>query len=246
MAVDEAIAEAVRAGIEPPTLRLYTWDRPAVSIGCFQASRAVNLSHCEQDGIPLVRRITGGRAILHGREITYSFSAPLSDSVFSKGLLDSYRRISNAFGLAFKKIGLEPETKAGRDRSSRTSRNPLCFHAVSFAEVSLQGRKVIGSAQKRWRDGLLQQGSIPLELDLEMMRQVFFLDPSYDPSFEMTGLSEVLPGLDGLMFMEILRQSFEEIFSVALVQVHLSREELRRAEDLEMLRYRSPEWNLQR
>ena len=106
MAVDEAIAQSVREGRSPTTLRVYEWLAPSVSLGCFQRSGSIDLEYCSERGIPVVRRITGGRAILHGPELTYSLSASTSDGPFSGGLMDSYRRISDAFCRAMSLLGL--------------------------------------------------------------------------------------------------------------------------------------------
>jgi lipoate-protein ligase A len=108
MALDESIATAVRQGNAPPTLRLYGWHEPSVSIGYFQKITDVDAAYCDMRNIPLVRRPTGGRAILHGDEITYSFSSKTTSALFSTGLLDSYKKISTAFVLALKRIGISP------------------------------------------------------------------------------------------------------------------------------------------
>ncbi|HXX58497.1 MAG TPA: lipoate--protein ligase family protein, partial [Thermodesulfovibrionales bacterium] len=165
MAIDEAVAESVRQGKAPPTLRVYAWTRPSVSIGCFQKIASVNLSYCAERDISVVRRVTGGRAILHNDELTYGFSAPTVSGPFSKGLRDSYEKISHAFCRALSILGLSPETGTAREPCHRDGKNPLCFDSLSFAEITLESKKAVGSAQKRWRDGLLQQGSIPYSFD---------------------------------------------------------------------------------
>jgi lipoate-protein ligase A len=157
MALDEAIATSVRNCESPPTLRLYGWDRPSLSLGSFQKSSSVDLKYCRKNSIPVVRRPTGGRAILHGDELTYSFSARTDHVAFAKGLLESYRTISSAFNLAFRKIGLRVSSKDRRENGRVLTRNPLCFRSSSYGEILIENRKVVGSAQKRWKDGLLQQ-----------------------------------------------------------------------------------------
>jgi lipoate-protein ligase A len=166
MALDEAIAIAVRQNTSPPTLRTYGWSAKSVSIGYFQRINDINIDYCHNNTIPIVRRPTGGRAIFHGDEITYSFSAKTTSGLFSKGLQDSYKKISTALGLALRKADLSPELKLMRETkhplsASDGQKNPLCFRSISFGEIAIMGKKVVGSAQKRWPDGLLQQGSIP-------------------------------------------------------------------------------------
>jgi len=248
MAVDEAIAISVRAGKSPPTLRLYGWLSPSVTIGCFQKVRSINLHYCMERKLPVVRRITGGRAILHNHELTYSFSAMNIHEPFSRGLLESYRRISEALSLSLCKIGLSPEIGAHRKggNDEHYSKNPSCFNSLSYGEITLNNRKIVGSAQKRWRDGLLQQGSIPLSVDEGDIRSVFGLDGPADLRSRMTGLMEAVPHLDIGILKEVIKQSFEEVFGVRLIRSQLSKEEYLLARKVEAERYLSEEWNFQR
>jgi len=243
MALDEAIAREVRKGNAPPTVRLYGWEGPSVSIGYFQKARDINIEYCRANNIAIVRRPTGGRAILHDQEITYSLSTQTSSGIFSKGLLESYRKISQAFALAFTKIGLSPEIKLLRE--SHHQRSPLCFQSTSYGEVTVNNRKVIGSAQKRWSDGLLQQGSIPFLIDRDEMANVFGLEPSYTGG-GMIGIKEMLPDITLEDFKNAIKDSFKETFAVRLIPFLPSPTELSLAEELESQRYLSPQWNFQR
>ena len=244
MALDEAIAAFVRKGGLPPTLRLYSWDRPSLSLGCFQRISDVNIGYCGAKDIPVVRRPTGGRAILHSDELTYSFSARTKGrSPFSKGLLDSYRMISEAFHLAFRKIGVSAETKAEREKGRVLAGSPLCFQSSSYGEILIGKRKIVGSAQKRWDDGLLQQGSIPYSYDEESIGNVFG-EGSYTVLRECTvGLREVLPEFDEGRFREILSSSFEESFGIRFVPAVPSQEESALALKLEQEKYLPARWN---
>lgn len=246
MAVDEAIAISVRAGKSPPTLRLYGWLSPSVTIGCFQKMRSINLPYCMERKLPVVRRITGGRAILHNHELTYSFSAMNIHEPFARGLLESYKKISEALSLSLWKIGLSPEIGLHRKNNDHYSKNASCFNSLSYGEITLNNRKIVGSAQKRWRDGLLQQGSIPLSVDEGDIRSVFGLDGSADLRSRMTGLMEVVPHLDIGILKEVIKQSFEEVFGVRLIHSQLSMEEYLLARKVEAERYLSEEWNFQR
>ena len=243
MALDEAIATTVRKGSSPPTLRLYGWNVPSVSIGYFQKVRDIDFDYCIEKSIPIVRRPTGGRAILHNNEITYSFSVKTGDGIFSKGLLDSYRRISAAFVLALSKIGLSPELKLIRE--TRRTKSPLCFKSVSYGEITIDNKKIIGSAQKRWSDGLLQQGSIPCIIDRDEMAKVFRLQSSVVVE-NIIGLQEILYSLNHKDLKNAIRVSFEEIFNMKLIPSPLSREEISLAEELEVKKYLSPHWNFMR
>lgn len=241
MALDEAIATCVRSGDLPPTLRLYGWGRPSVSIGSFQKVSDINLRYCAANNIPVVRRPTGGRGILHGDELTYSFSSK-NEVFFSKGLLDAYRRISAVFRTAFEMIGLKTVVKEDRESGINLTRSPLCFLSTSFGEVSYEGRKLIGSAQKRWNDGFLQQGSIPYSIDHEKMQAVFkSSEKSNPPRGMMTGLRELIRFSPDEFKLHI-KTAFERSFGVRFVESHPSLQEEALAHSLASGKYRSHQW----
>ncbi|MGB9716518.1 MAG: lipoate--protein ligase family protein [Thermodesulfovibrionales bacterium] len=242
MAVDEAIAISVKKGDSPPTLRLYGWSIPSVSIGYSQKVSDIDFDYCKKKGIPIVRRPTGGRAILHSNEITYSFSVKTDDVLFSKNLRDSYRKISKAFVVFFLKIGLSPDVRLLRE--TRHSRSPLCFESVSYGEITIKDKKIIGSAQKRWNDGLLQQGSIPISIDREEMERVFRLQSPIEG--RLVGLKEIIHQLNYEVLKNIIKDSFEEVFDKALLKLPLSKEETSLAMELESKKYLSPDWNFMR
>ena len=243
MALDEAIAASVRNCKEPPTLRLYGWDRPSLSLGCFQKTSDIDLDYCSQDSIPIVRRLTGGRAILHHNELTYSFSVRTDTGPFSEGLMESYRGISSAFNLAFRKTGIRVESKMQKEQGRVLSRNPLCFEATSYGEILLDNHKVVGSAQKRWKDGLLQQGSIPYTCNRQQMARVLGSSlPETDIS--LNGLKEIVPDFDDEVFRRAVQEAFEEIFGISLLTSHPDLAEQRLAEELEQQKYLQDSWNL--
>lgn len=248
MAVDEAIAQSVREGRSLPTFRVYEWSSPAVSIGCFQRIDSVDLRYCSERNIPVIRRLTGGRAIFHCHELTYSLSAPTTTGLFASGLMDSYKKISRAFCRAISLLGLSPEMKTVRERDHGRGepKSPLCFQSTSFSEITLSQRKVVGSAQKCWRDGFLQQGTIPYTIDEDEVRRIFTIDSTVDLSERMMGMHEAVPGLSGERLKEVLRVSLEETFEVVLTRASLSPEERLLARHLEALRYLCPDWNLQK
>ncbi len=183
MALDEAIAISVRNGKSPPVLRIYGWACPSVSLGSFQNIASIDLKYCSENNIAVVRRPTGGRGILHRDELTYSFCAQ-NKGEFSGGLLETYWKLGSAFQSALKTAGLKVSIKTGRE-SSRNTRSALCFESTSFGELSFNGKKLIGSAQKRWNNGFLQQGSIPYSVDYEKLIAVFkqYSTTSELPSF---------------------------------------------------------------
>ncbi len=251
MALDEAVAHAVRKESAPPTLRFYGWDVPSVSIGCFQKAHDIDTIFCRENRIPLVRRMTGGRAVLHYHELTYSFSVKTASGPFSQGLLDSYKKISSAFGLALLKTGISPELKLQREAghcssATRQPRSPSCFQSTSYGEISVNSIKIIGSAQKRWPDGLLQQGSIPLSQDENAMAAIFRLGSKNDTRKSSVGLTEIVPELDIDSIKDSIRISFEETFNAKFTFSVPSKEEIVFARELEAQKYLSPRWTFKR
>ncbi len=167
MAVDEALmSHASRTG--QWILRVYSWAAPTLSFGRNQtALGAYDRDRLAERGIDVVRRPTGGRAILHDREVTYSVVGPVLDA---GDLGESYARINRLLIAALHRLGLDAEVVDRTDPSLRTAelerRGPLpCFHHPSAGEITLQGRKLVGSAQWRSSDALLQHGSILVDDD---------------------------------------------------------------------------------
>lgn len=253
MALDEAIAIHVRNGEAPPTIRLYGWSGPSVSLGSFQKITDINLQYCIDNNIPVVRRPTGGRGILHGDELTYSFSAKNAGE-FSTGLLETYRKLSAAFQSALNKAGLNVTMKMERESGRSLMRSPLCFQSTSYGEISFSDKKLIGSAQKRWSDGFLQQGSIPYFIDHEKLKEVFKIGKSPQPPFskggegginnenEMVGLRELIADFNPEKFKEHTKSAFEETFRITLVDSKPSPQEHEIALLLLSEKYQNPRW----
>ncbi len=239
MALDEALATAVRTGQAPPTLRLYSWITPSVSLGVFQPFGEIDAAFCTEHAIPVVRRPTGGRAILHGDELTYSFSASADCSLFGTHLRDAYRALSSAFALAFRHIGL-PAVVQNRPVAGRLlTRSALCFQSVSYGELTVSGKKIIGSAQKRWPNGFLQQGSIPFSMDAARSAGVFM---KHTTDEDCAGLKSFLGDFDKDALQRAVIAAFEETFTIRLVEALPSRQETELAARLTEEKYRSRTW----
>jgi lipoate-protein ligase A len=173
MAVDEAILESVAAGTSLPTLRLYSWEPPCLSLGYAQAAGDVDLTLLNQAGWHLVRRPTGGRAILHADELTYSVIAPLKEPRVAGSVLESYSRLAQALLLALQILSLPAQTQLNSDPGNSTrNTNPVCFEVPSNYEILVNGKKLIGSAQARRKAGILQHGSLPLYCASKMKKSV--------------------------------------------------------------------------
>lgn len=164
MAIDETLLERVSQRQRLPTLRLYGWEPFCLSLGYGQSSADVDLERLQARGWHLVRRPTGGKAILHGDELTYSLTLPLDDELARGDVVESYRRISQGLMEALALLGLTPHST--RATADGVARGPVCFEVPSHYEITVGGRKLIGSAQVRRRAGLLQHGTLPLYGDI--------------------------------------------------------------------------------
>ncbi len=165
MAVDEAILRAVAEGRVPPTLRFYAWDPPCLSLGRAQPVADVDLEAVRAAGFGLVRRPTGGRAILHADELTYSVVAPQEEPRVCGSVVESYRRLSQGLVSGLKRLGV-PALVADERVENRRSAGPVCFEAPSDYEITVGGRKLVGSAQMRAQGVILQHGALPLRGDI--------------------------------------------------------------------------------
>jgi lipoate-protein ligase A len=181
MAIDECLLAETAAGRRGrPTLRFYGWLPPAVSLGRFQdEATAVNRDACRRLGIDIVRRITGGRAVLHHRELTYSVVSPLPNGQFPNDVLGTYKVIAKGLLVGLANLGIPAELVSRGSRHAslveRKSKDAACFSSPSWYELLAGGRKIVGSAQRRVAGAFLQHGSILIE---------------YDPALE----SAVIPG----------------------------------------------------
>ena len=171
MAVDEAILLHIGRGHSPPTLRLYAWSPACLSLGYAQPSSDVDLSRLNARGWEVVRRATGGRAILHTDELTYSVIAPNDEPCVQGTVLESYNRLAHALLMAVRSFEVAVEIKEEKNAESSTN-SPVCFEVPSTYEITVNGKKLIGSAQARKKEGVLQHGSLPLTGDLARICQV--------------------------------------------------------------------------
>ena len=171
MALDEALLHSVANGASLPILRFYRWQPATVSLGYAQSVHTdLDLDVCRQAGLDVVRRSTGGRAVLHDHEVTYSVIAPLNSELFGNSVLDCYRVISEVLQKTLIQLGLPAQLVAGKPRGGHQNvSKAICFSAPSQYELVIDGRKVAGSAQKRHGQVFLQHGSIPIEMDLELL-----------------------------------------------------------------------------
>jgi len=229
MAIDEAILDAHLEGKVPPTLRLYGWEPPAVSIGYGQKLSTQLAERIRNRGFDIVRRQTGGRAVLHANELTYSFVGSstsadglnsgqnIEQGVLSSSILSAYKQICQGLILSFRRLGVELELG-----SSLTpyKDNHDCFLATTSADLHFQGKKLVGSAQLRRRHAVLQHGSILLNQPQDLMRSLLTgsessssVDEGDDAPARHANLFEILAeDVPISRLQDCLRCGFEEAF----------------------------------
>jgi lipoyl(octanoyl) transferase len=243
MAVDEAILEHVLNGQSPPTIRLYTWSPPCLSLGYGQKTRDADLERIASFGWTAVRRPTGGRAILHTDELTYSVSVPEGHPLAQQDIISSYRQISGALVEALQSLGLTPSA----ERANELPKHPgaVCFEIPSHYEITVGGRKLVGSAQVRRRGGLLQHGSLPLTGDLARICDALaYPDDGSREAARGQVLARAITLSEALghevqwsTAASALAEAFETVFGVEGVQGQLSGSERAMADELAASRY---------
>jgi lipoate-protein ligase A len=249
MAVDESILEHIGRGEAISTLRLYAWDPPCISLGHAQPFSDVDVIRLKQHGWEVVRRATGGRAILHTDELTYSVIAPLGEPRVEGSVLESYNRLAQALLLAVKKLELPVEMKEGKANESATP-NPVCFEVPSTYEITVNGKKLIGSAQARKKEGVLQHGSLPLTGDLTRICQALAFENESAREQAAQRLLERATTVEFALGVEVSWEkaaqafihAFEAQLGLSFEQGELSASESKRAEELLKEKYDHPSW----
>ncbi len=254
MALDEALLVMHEAGATLPTLRVYGWCQPTLSLGYAQnAHQEVDLAVCHAQGVAVVRRPTGGRAVLHDQEVTYSVVMPLALDDGPHTITEHYRRIGMALAAALQALGLPVHLARPQVRTAptRAPASPACFAALSRYELSVAGKKMVGSAQKHAQRALLQHGSIPLWMDRQRLFQCLRVLPEHRAALvqaaytTMGAVNEVAEQPVSLAALHAaLRQGFRTTFGVELIDMPISPEEWRLAQHLRTTKYATDAWNL--
>ena len=212
MAIDRAILTACDQGQAPATLRLYGWDKPTLSIGYSQNElRDVNTVQCERKNIPIVRRFTGGRALLHQYELTYSLVAPIPHPRFPGNLVGAFGAVSKAVIISLEKAGVVKPEISGKDKrflGDGNKRSPACFSTSNHWEITVEGKKLAGSAQRRLSGAFLQHGSILLDWDPELAHSLFRYSSE---SEQAQGLKSLILGTSTLKEVLSIKPEWREV-----------------------------------
>ncbi|OGI20337.1 MAG: hypothetical protein A2287_04315 [Candidatus Melainabacteria bacterium RIFOXYA12_FULL_32_12] len=209
MAIDEALlADSIKNTLEP-TLRLYGWSRPTLTLGRNQSMQGINLDFCMQNNIDIVKRPTGGRAVLHQHELTYSFIIPINLLKDGSSVLSSYKQISDALIISFKKLNVELSYPKYKKISVKDG---YCMAISTGSDLNYQNKKLIGSAQFRKQDYILQHGSILIDIDTDLLSGIF---GSNNLDSDLITLKSINSTLDDInLLSDALKCGFEEKFSL--------------------------------
>ena len=241
-----AIDEALLINSEIPILRVYGWNPKAISMGYNQdVNKEINLDYCKNNGIDIVRRITGGKAVFHDKEITYSFILPESLGLLSNNINESYKEIANALLIALKKININAEIRKVPERIE----TPVCFNSSNWYELLVNNKKISGSAQRRMNGKVLQHGSLLMDFNYEKNNLLFNSNNTFDMienlKQRITSIKNELNKI--INYNEIknaIKFGFKENFSFDIVDSFLSEDEINLIEKLRQERYSTDEWNL--
>ncbi|MEK3724141.1 MULTISPECIES: biotin/lipoate A/B protein ligase family protein [unclassified Paenibacillus] len=263
MAVDEAILTAHSEGKVPPTVRFYGWDPATLSIGYFQrAAEEINFEQLKQEGLGFVRRPTGGRAVLHDQELTYSIIVAENYPGIPRSVTEAYRVLSEGLVLGFRKLGLDAEMVqlASEDdkRKYESMGSAACFDSPSWYELVVEGRKIAGSAQTRQKQVVLQHGSILLDMDVDQLFRVLLfrserLQERLRQQFvhKAVAINDLCRDLGRAVVAlpeveDAFRIGLAEGLGVELVEEGLTDYEIALAEQLMADKYANETWNLRR
>ena len=221
MAADERLLGDAAGRGGAPVLRLYAWEPPAVSLGRFQdEGTSVDREACRRHGIDIVRRITGGRAVLHRHELTYCIVSPASNTLFPDDVIGTYKVIAAGLLAALRSLGVPAEMVTHASRHAMLVRpeakDPSCFSSPSWYELVVHGRKIIGSAQRRVPGAFLQHGSILLDHDPALEAAVI---PGGGRPGAVTALrSELGREVSPVEVKQAMRNGFAEALGVSFVE----------------------------
>lgn len=254
MAMDEALLNFVSRGEIDPVIRFYTWDPATLSIGYFQRlKKEIDIDKVKEKGYGLVRRQTGGRGVLHDKELTYSVIVPESHPKMPKTVTEAYRVISQGLLEGFKLLGFDayfavPKSKEEREKLKQP-RSSVCFDAPSWYELVVEGRKIAGSAQTRQKGVILQHGSILKDIDIDDLFDMFIfknerLKDKMKQAFidKAVAINDISDKVVSLEEMEAaFEKGFQKGLDINFKPLELTKEQQAEVKELAE-KYKSDEW----
>ena len=237
MAVDEALMKLSKI----PTLRFYTWKPSAVSLGYFQNTKDINLNFCKKNKIDIVRRITGGKAVFHDKELTYSFI--IDENKIPNSVINSYKKISNSILIALKNLEINAKFK---DENVKRTKTPVCLNNPSWYEIIVDNKKIAAAAQTRKNKRLLQHGPILVDIDYKKLCSIFknnnkkLLEETKNKIISLNQLNKKV-NYDKLI--DEIKKGFEKNFNIKLKEEKLTKKEKKLIKKLIKEKYKTKRWN---
>lgn len=259
MALDEALLDWHSEGDIPPVIRFYEWNPATLSIGYFQqAHKDINLQAVQEQNLGFVRRPTGGRAVLHDQELTYSVIVSEDYPNMPETVTEAYRVISEGILQGFLKLGLDayfsvPETKEQLD-DLKKPKSAVCFDAPSWYELVVEGKKVAGSAQTRQKGVILQHGAILLDLNEELLLSVFNFSSDEAKERMRKKLPEKAVAMNQFVdtpftieqCVEAFSKGFEDALNIQLTPYELTEQQTQYVEQIMQKKYLTDDWNFKK
>ncbi len=240
MAIDEALLTSKK-----PVLRFYRWKPACLSLGYFQNTNTINKKQCKKLNIDIVRRLTGGNAVLHDKELTYSVI--IDEKQMPKSVIESYKIISKGLLHGLKNLGLKAIMNEDVEKGNKSA---VCFNDPSWYEITVNNKKIIGSAQKRINGKILQHGAVLIDADVKEYCSLF---NNYSEELvkkvkqRMTSINNELKSrVNYQKVRQAMKKGFEKALNIQLEDSKLTKEELELAKKLESNKYSTKKWNLLR
>jgi lipoate-protein ligase A len=256
MAIDEAILLANAEGAAPPTLRFFAWTPPCLSLGYGQPAKEIDSERLARLGYDLVRRPTGGRAILHTDELTYSVIAPMTEPRVLGGVVESYQQLSTGLMRGLVHLGLSARAdKEYTPTETAAAKGPVCFETPSNYEITVglgdYPRKLLGSAQVRKRGIVLQHGTLPLTGDIARICDVLVFNAEDNREAVKARVRKRAATVGEALGREVtwdeaaaaMTRGFAEALNLELVETPLTEREKELAEQLRAEKYATEGWN---
>lgn len=254
MALDEALLNWHSEGKIPPVLRFYGWTKPTLSVGRFQkVEKTIDFSAVERYECMFVRRLTGGSAVLHDDELTYSIAVSEEKSYISDSIRAAYYTLSKGIMAGFKELGINADYSMPKEHFERNS-TAVCFERPSDYEMLVNGKKISGHAQTRQKGVLLQHGSLPFSIDKQMLFDLFNFSSDKMRERQRTAFSDKAITMNEAAKDKItyevaakaFQYGFEKELNLDFLPLELTNAQWNEVYDLAESKYKSDEWNFKK
>lgn len=252
MAIDEALLIWNSQGKISPVLRFYQWKEPSLSLGRFQhAEKAIDFEGVAKHNCQVVRRLTGGSAVLHDQELTYSITISESHPKIPATVNEAYYVLSQGILAGYKHLGIDAEFAIPEEKM-RKERTAVCFEKPAIYEMIVDNKKISGNAQTRKDGVLLQHGSIPIRFDEEMLFDLFRFSSEEKRIRQRNRFKEKATSIRAILGSEPTYEAlckaflhgFSDALQVAFTPMELSEDQWAFIYDLANKKYKQDNWNL--